>query len=93
MAKLRLSHVMKTLPRYNNKFKSGPYKNGNYSRVTIVSEENGRGRHYDANDFPRDFLEEPWYVSKIYPVVTSAHCSNATVGLYIVLDKEEKQYV
>jgi hypothetical protein len=90
--KLRLSHVLDTLPRYQNNFSKGPYKNGNYARVTIIVGFDRYAPKYDANEFPRELLEPPYYVTKIYPVVLSAYGNDANTGLYIVLDKENNNY-
>lgn len=35
--RLRLGHIINTLPRYDNKFKRDPYKNGNIARVTMAT--------------------------------------------------------
>lgn len=92
--KLRLSYIMEALPRYNNYFTKGPYKNGNYQRVLIhYIDENNCMNLYDANDFPREFLERPYYVKEINPGIRSVYNSNATIGLDIYLGKEENKYV
>lgn len=92
--KLRLAHVLPTLPRYNNDFAKGPYKNGNYQRVTIHYKDDTKGMFlYDANDFPREFLEAPYYVTEINPGIRSVYHSNAIIGLDIYLGKEENKYV
>ena len=91
--KLRLAHVLPTLPRYQNNFNKGPYKNGNYSQVTILVDDYRNTRMvYDANEFPRELLEAPYYVKALYPVVTSCYHSNAPAGLKILLDKENNNY-
>ena len=87
--KLRLSYIMDTLPRYQNKLSKGSYKNGNYQRILIHYVDEKNCMHlYDANKFPREFMEYPWYVSKIEPACRSCFQSKATVGLNIYLDKE-----
>ena len=86
---LRLSHIMRTLPKYENKNTKGPYKNGNYKGVEIVWNSD----IYDANNFPREFLEHPYYVKKLSPFIRSAYGSKGSAGLYIILDKEENKYV
>ena len=90
--KLRLSHVMDTLPKYSNKFSKGPHKSGNYKGVNIVVYDNNTRHNFDANNFPRELLEAPWYIKEIYPVVTSSYGSHTNAGLYIVMEKGEKDY-
>ena len=92
--KLRLSYIMDNLPRYQNNLSKGSYKNGNYARITIKVEECGITQMiYDANKFPRELLEAPYYVKKLCPVATSCYHNNCTVGLQIILDKEINKYV
>lgn len=94
MNKLRLNQVLPTMPRYQNNFKKGPYKNGNFSGVSIIVRGNINYAHqYDANNFPRELLEQPYYVNKIYSVVLSAYCKSVNTGIYIELEKEENKYV
>lgn len=90
---LRLGHIINTLPRYDNKFKRGPYKNGNIARVTVVTKNhNGVGNCYDINNMPREFFEAPWYIKLIKSEVLSAHGNKANCGLIIELLEEENQY-
>lgn len=90
MNKLRLNEVLRVCPKYSNTLKNGPYKNGNYQRVLIHYIDEKNCMHlYDANKFPREFMERPWYVSKLEPACRSCYNSNANVGLNIYLDKEE----
>lgn len=94
MSKLRLSHVLPTLPRYSNDFTKGPYKNGNYQRINIhYKDEHNCMNLYDANNFPRKFLEAPYYVKEINPGIRSVYHCNATICLDIYLGKEENKYV
>ena len=91
--KLRLSHLLDTLPRYQNSFSKGPYKNGNYAGVSIIVRDTPYATKYDANNFPTKILEKPYFVNKIYPVVLSAHRSNVNTGIYIEIEMEENKYV
>lgn len=94
MNKLRLAHVLPTCPKYSNTFKKGPYKDGNYARVTILVDDDHNSRMaYDANEFPRELLEAPYYVKGLYPVITSCYHANGTAGLKIILEKEKNNYV
>lgn len=93
MNKLRLAQLLPTLERYENKFTKGPYKNGNIISTTIKVTFDGTFKEFDANDFPRELLERPWYVRSIYPVCKSSYMKNVNVGLSIYLDKEENEYV
>lgn len=86
---LRLSHIMSTLPKYETNHTKGPYKNGNYKGIFIVVDSDV----YDANKFPREFLERPYYVKRLAPFIRSAYGSKGSAGLYIILDREENNYV
>lgn len=92
MPKLKLSHLLPTLPRYINSISKGPYKNGNYKGVTLVTPFDGLNksgtREYDANDFPKELLERPWYVIRVIPYVRSCHRNTGTAGLRVLLAKE-----
>lgn len=92
MTKLKLSQLLPTLPRYINNLSKGPYKNGNYARVTLVTPFDGLNksgtREYDANDFPKELLERPWYVIRIIPYVRSCHRNTGTAGVRVLLAKE-----
>lgn len=91
--KLRLAHVIDTLPKYKNNFNSGLYKNGTYKNVSIlIYGTNNSIQKFDANNFPRELLEAPWYIKEIYPVVTSTYGRHANSGLYIVIEKEVRDY-
>lgn len=87
--KLRLAYVMDTLPKYENTFKNGPYKNGNYKGITILVDKNNTRHSYDANEFPKELLEKPYYVKGLYPTVLSAYGGRSNPGLSILLDKED----
>ena len=90
---LRLSYVLDALPKYENSFKNGPYKNGSYkSCIVLVPGFPGPVR-YDLNDVPSELFESPWYIKSMTPTCLSAYGSKANVGLFIILDKEENNYV
>lgn len=93
MNRLRLNQLLPTLERYENKFTKGPYKNGNIISTTIKVTLDGVFKEFDANEFPRELLERPWYVRKIYPICKSCYNRKANIGLTIYLDKEENKYV
>lgn len=93
MNKLRLPMLLPTLPKYDNAFKKGPYKNGNYRGVyVILAGDNFYSNRYDLNDLPREYLEAPYYVIGISPTVLSCGMHEANVGLYIYLAKEENKF-
>lgn len=89
--KLRLAHVLSALLKYENNFKNGDYKNGNYKRV-IVS-YNGIGINLNHIDAHREYLEQPYYISKMYGYNNSVGHYSAEPYLMIVLEKEENKYV
>lgn len=89
--KLRLAHVLPTLPRYHNSFKKGLYKDGNYNGLLIsFNSSTGIYKHiYTDADIPKEYLEQPWYVQSITPTYTSAHRNSAKCAIMIVMNKEE----
>lgn len=94
MSKLRLAHVLPTLPRYHNSFKKGLYKDGNYSGLFIsFNNTTGVYKHiYTDDDIPKEYFEKPWYVKSITPSYTSAHRNSASCCIMIVMNKEENDY-
>jgi len=91
MDKLRLPQVLPVLLKYDNDFKKGPYKKGNYRRVIIMY--NGIGFNLNDIDKHREYLEKPYYVKQIFPYNNSCGHYNSEPYLNILLDKEEDKNV
>lgn len=90
MNKLRLAHLLPTLPRYNNRFNKGNYANGNYAGFKLSVNATGVYKDiYTDDNIPKEYLERPWYVKSIVPSYTSAHKNSAHCCLYVIIDKEE----
>ena len=90
MIRLRLAHLLPTLPRYHNSFKKGLYKDGNYCGLLISFNDTGIYKHiYTDDDIPKEYLEQPWYVKSITPSYTSAHRNSVKCAIMIVINKEE----
>ena len=87
--RLRLSHLLPTLPRYSNNKTKGEYKNGNYKGIFLAIGNGIYRRVLVDEDIPKEYFERPWYVSQIIPKCTSAYGSKGNAGLFIILDKEE----
>lgn len=91
--KLRLSYLIDVLPKYNNDFKKGVYKSGNYKGLAISTIDSTFGSVINTfDDIPKELLEAPWYVKSIYPVCSSAYKGNYNCGIRIILDREENKY-
>lgn len=91
--KLRLSYLIDVLPKYNNNFKKGCYKSGNYKGVRIMTPDSTfNSQVYDVNEIPKELFESPWYVKSIYPFTLSADYHNVNCGICILLGKEENKY-
>lgn len=91
--KLRLSYLIDVLPRYDNNFKKGEYKSGNYKGVRIgTSDFTFNSFVSSVDEIPKELFEYPWYVKSIYPFTRSADYHRVNCGICILLDREENKY-
>ena len=89
MSDIELKSLLETFTVYNNKFKTGAFKNGNYDQVVVKINENQI--YYDLNCIVRDmpqFLEAPYFINKIWSPKIKAHYPTRP-QIYIELFKKE----
>lgn len=67
MSDVELKSLLGTFTVYDNKFRTGAFKNGNYDQVVVKIDEGGV--YYDLNyiitDMPQ-LLEAPYFINKIW---------------------------
>ena len=87
----RLKNIMHLLPRYNNNFAKGPYKNGNYQKVLVrIYTPKECTKSYDLNDIieldeMKKYLDKPYYVKTMYPDTVS-HFRFGQVTPYLIIE-------
>lgn len=76
---MKLKDILSVLPKYDNNYTKGYYKNGNYKGVSVIYLNKHKYREIDMNNIEDFFLE--WTVVRIEPYAKS--WNNGGIRIYL----------